>query len=98
MWNRKVNKQDEPAMGGMPTNVGWAPLPIGSGWLIANIGSTNLISYNGLFIPLPVRTKSTLMYMMQPNEILARSYAQYIVEKSKSRKLLRMLHNRQKQW
>jgi hypothetical protein len=56
--------------------------------------SSGKIEISGIQLPLPPRTRSTLEYLLQPHEIVARSYAQYIVEKTKSRKLNRMLDTR----
>jgi hypothetical protein len=59
-----------------------------------NIVIADVIQYKGLSLPLPLRTRHTLEYLLQRHEIVARSYAQYIVEKSKSQKLHKMLQNR----
>jgi hypothetical protein len=59
-----------------------------------NLLIAGVIQYRGLSLPLPPRTKITIEYLIEPHEIVARSYAQYIVEKSKSQKLYKMLQNR----
>jgi len=63
---------------------------------INNIIVSGTLLTGGKLLPLPPNTMGTLKYLIQPHEILARSYAQYIVEKSKSKKLHKMLRNRKK--
>jgi len=59
-----------------------------------NLLISGVIQYGGLSLPLPHRTRITIEYLIEPREIVARSYAQYIVEKSKSQKLHKMFQNR----
>jgi hypothetical protein len=52
------------------------------------------VRINSNLVPLPHRAIIALCYLLDPHEIVARSYAQYIAEKSKSQKLLKMIRSR----
>ncbi len=63
---------------------------------IKNIVISKIIHVDGKQIPLPPNTIRYLAYLIDPCEIVARSYAQYIVRKSNSKILVKMLQNRKK--
>jgi hypothetical protein len=63
---------------------------------INNMLASKVIQIGGNTLPLPPNTLHHLTYLIDPAEIVARSYAQYIVEKSRSKKLGKMLENRKK--
>ena len=58
--------------------------------------ASKVIQIGGNNLPLPANTLNRLTYLIDPAEIVARSYAQFIVEKSRSKKLVKMLQNRKK--
>jgi len=49
---------------------------------------------NNKLLPLSYRTRIALNYLLEPHEIVARTYAQYISGKSGSQKLLKMIRDR----
>jgi hypothetical protein len=61
---------------------------------IKNILASGYTKIDDKLLPLHYSTRTALCYLLEPREIVARTYAQYIAEKSKSQKLLKMIRDR----